>query len=209
MKQSGSIQSMIKSSLLVVATSWANLANAQIGGPIFDFSGAVIAGAGCDADSVQISTLGDNQGHSLLIIGFDRLNSELYGNVLAGRSACVIRAKMHLPAGVRLTIDKVRVYGDFYSENNVRAAASAMISILGSNLPQLTRSLDSKNGYYQDFEVASQAPVGLRCNAKDQDGLLGITAAASIQATTKSRDFMNANIAIEQIEITYRSDSCR
>lgn len=208
MKKLGRIQSIVKSSLLALAASWTGLASAQIG-TIFDFSGAAIAGAGCDADSVQVSTLGDMQGRSLLIIGFDRLNSELYGNVLAGRSACAIRAKMHLPAGVRLTIDKVRVYGDFYSENNVRAAASAIVSVLGTNLPQLQRSLDSRNGYYQDFEVATQSAVGIRCSAKAQDGFLGINAAASIQATTKSREFMNASIAIQQIEITYRLDSCR
>ena len=208
MKQAGRIQDICNSALLAIAVSWAGHANAQIG-QIVDFSTATIAGQGCDSESISINTLGDAQGHSLLIVAFDRLNAQLYGRVLAGRSACAIRAKMHLPAGVRLTIDKVRLYGNFSTDNNVRAGASAIVSILGTSLQPLQRSLDSRSGNYQDFQVESRDSVAVRCSSQAQDGLFGITAASSIQATTSSRDFMNANIAIEQIEITYRLDSCR
>lgn len=208
MKQAQRIQEVFKAALLAISVAWTGEAAAQIHGPIVDFSDATVAGLGCDSNSISVGEMTDLHGRTVLIVSFDRLNASIYRRALADRSACAIRAKMHIPAGVKLTVESLHVDGFFYAAAPVRAGASAIVSVLGNNLQPLQRSFDSDSDI-EDFSIDSKTPLIVRASSQDQNGLFGITTAVSAQSLSSYINSADACISIDQIQIAYRLESAR
>ena len=154
-------------------------------------------GSGCPQGTLRHAWSPDGQ---YLAIGFDEYVARAEPGDSFDRATCGIAVPVSMPAGFRVSLSRLRVYGAADIPQDASGSFSAEYFFSGSLGPVLGEQLSS--GFAGSFVRESDVPVWSACGA---DGIIRINSSALVRQRSAQRtsavmelEYMTLRLAVER-----------